>query len=181
MICEITEYERKGSVRVRDQEERRVWHSSNMVNLCLDTWNEKVQSGKLYHIYTGEPVEFSSLFEAVNRMEELYDAISFPQASTNLRSFQVERRIKAYETEPDICVLKPNGKEIKEVEKFNKVIEHRGAQATFLIRVMYRQHSSWQGEVTWVDRQKKEYFRSALELIRLLNSAFDTKGKKDAE
>lgn len=182
MICEITGYERKGLVRIKNQEEeRRIWHSSNIVNLCLDRWSEKVQSGNLYHIYTREPVAFSSLFEAVNRMEELYDAISFPQASSRLRSFLVDRRIRPYDSKEDIRVSKPAGDEVREVESFDKVIEHRGTQATFLIRVMYRQHASWQGEVTWVERQKKEYFRSALELIRLLDGTFKKDGKKDAE
>ncbi|MCI9007510.1 MAG: hypothetical protein HFI13_05295 [Lachnospiraceae bacterium] len=67
------------------------------------------------------------------------------------------------------------------MEEFEKVIEHRGERATFLIRVQYRQHSSWQGEVVWVDQQKKEYFRSALELVKLLDSALGTEEKIDAE
>ncbi|MDE7037496.1 MAG: hypothetical protein K2O98_05985 [Lachnospiraceae bacterium] len=54
---------------------------------------------------------------------------------------------------------------------FEDVIENRGTDATFIIRVQHRQHSSWQGEVTWVDEQKKEYFRSALELVRLIDGA----------
>ena len=58
------------------------------------------------------------------------------------------------------------------------MIRHRGAQATFLIRVLYRQHASWQGEVTWVDQQKTEYFRSVLELIRLLDSVLITEEKR---
>ena len=180
MICEIADYGQKGSVKIRHrEEERRIWHGSNLVNLCLDTWSEKTQSGKLYHMYTREPVAFSSLFEAVNRMEEFYNAISFPEASADLRSFQENRRIKGSRTKPDICVSKSGGKEIREVESFAKVIAHRGTEATFLIRVIYRQHFSWQGEVTWVERRRKECFRSALELIRLLNSAFRT--KEDAE
>ena len=54
---------------------------------------------------------------------------------------------------------------------FGEGIEKRGTDETFIIRVQKRQHSSWQGEVTWVDEQKKEYFRSALELVRLIDGA----------
>lgn len=43
-------------------------------------------------------------------------------------------------------------------------------EATFAIHIKYRQNASWQGGVTWVDKQKKEYFRSALELARLIDS-----------
>ncbi|NBK92610.1 hypothetical protein D5278_11615 [bacterium 1XD21-13] len=57
------------------------------------------------------------------------------------------------------------------MEAFDKVTEQRGRDSTFIIHVKYRQNASWQGEVTWVDKQKKEYFRSALELVRLIDSA----------
>ena len=63
------------------------------------------------------------------------------------------------------------GKEIQKVETFDQVTEQRGEKATFVVRVMYRQNSSWQGEVTWVEQQRKERFRSALELVKLLDSA----------
>ncbi len=39
----------------------------------------------------------------------------------------------------------------------------------FLVRVICREHNSWQGEVRW--NGQRVYFRSALELLCLLNSA----------
>lgn len=41
---------------------------------------------------------------------------------------------------------------------------------TFIIDIKNTQHQSWQGEVTWVQGNKKQYFRSALELVRLVDS-----------
>lgn len=57
----------------------------------------------------------------------------------------------------------------------------RKTDATFVVRMMYRQHSSWQGEVTWIDREKKEYFRSAMELIKLLDSAVNASKENDVK
>lgn len=37
--------------------------------------------------------------------------------------------------------------------------------------VYNRQNATWQGTVTWVDRNEKQQFRSALELIKLIESA----------
>ena len=145
----------------------RIWYSPNMVNLCVDSYGGERQEGRLYHQYTAGPVPFSSLFEAFDRMERLYDDLGFPQSATRIRAFGADRRaeeLPEYER-----------KEIEEMESFDKVTGQRGKDATFLIRVQYRQNSSWQGEVTWVDGQKKEYFRSALELVRLIDSALDEK------
>ena len=51
--------------------------------------------------------------------------------------------------------------------------DHSG---TFLIRVLYKQHGTWQGEITWVEKKEKKYFRSMLELIRLID---DVVGEPD--
>ena len=64
---------------------------------------------------------------------------------------------------------------------FDQVTEQRGTDATFIIRVSHRQHSSWQGEVTWVDGRKKEYFRSALELVKMIDGALGNTEETDEE
>ncbi len=52
----------------------------------------------------------------------------------------------------------------------NSITKKRG---TFLMTVYNRQNATWQGTVTWVDRNEKQQFRSALELIKLIESALD--------
>ena len=42
---------------------------------------------------------------------------------------------------------------------------------TFLVEVIDQQNSSWQGTVKWLNTGNQKNFRSALELIRLLDSA----------
>lgn len=41
---------------------------------------------------------------------------------------------------------------------------------TFVIQIRNTQNSTWQGVVTWTDGKKQEPFRSALELIKLIDS-----------
>ena len=55
----------------------------------------------------------------------------------------------------------------------------RGQKGTFLLNVKYRQNSSWQGSVTWVDEQREQYFRSALELLKLIDGALVTKNDSE--
>lgn len=44
------------------------------------------------------------------------------------------------------------------------------AGRTFVVKVLDTQNSTWQGTVSWTDSGKQEQFRSALELIRLIDS-----------
>ena len=49
-----------------------------------------------------------------------------------------------------------------------------GANAgTFVLKILNRQNSTWQGTVTWVEENKTQNFRSALELLKLIDGALD--------
>ena len=41
---------------------------------------------------------------------------------------------------------------------------------SFVIEVKSQENHTWQGTITWVEGKKKENFRSALELMRLIDS-----------
>lgn len=42
---------------------------------------------------------------------------------------------------------------------------------SFVVEIKSQENHSWQGIITWVEGKKKENFRSALEMIRLMDSA----------
>lgn len=56
---------------------------------------------------------------------------------------------------------------------YEEVMSKRGDLGTFLVHVQYRQNATWQGQVTWVDQKQTQSFRSALELIKLIDSALE--------
>ena len=41
---------------------------------------------------------------------------------------------------------------------------------TFIVEIKNNQHNTWQGPIKWIEENKQESFRSALELIRLIDS-----------
>ena len=45
------------------------------------------------------------------------------------------------------------------------------SENSFLIKIKYRQNSSWQGTVQWIETGKTQNFKSCLELIRLMDLA----------
>ena len=49
------------------------------------------------------------------------------------------------------------------------LLEQQGDLGTFIIRVQHRQHSSWQGRVTYLEEDKSVYFGSVLELIKIID------------
>lgn len=48
----------------------------------------------------------------------------------------------------------------------------------FFIQITSCQNASWQGTITWTNGRKAENFRSALEMIKLIDSAV-SEGEKE--
>jgi hypothetical protein len=55
--------------------------------------------------------------------------------------------------------------------------ELKVSESTFLVKIKYRQNSSWQGNVQWVETGKTQNFKSCLELIRLMDMAAAASGE----
>ena len=52
---------------------------------------------------------------------------------------------------------------------------------TFLVKIINSQNSTWQGSVTWVEEQKVQNFRSALELLKLIDGVIGQNENEDIE
>ena len=91
-------------------------------------------------------------------MDEFFDTINFPQASLKTRSFSGKTG-------------EPAGERPNEIQKVADMMEHRGDLATFVVHVQYRQNATWQGKIVWTDKKKESTFRSALEMIKLMDQA----------
>ena len=55
-----------------------------------------------------------------------------------------------------------------------------GHKASFIVRVTSRQNATWQGSISWTERGVTKHFRSALELIKLIDSAVDEEEGKSS-
>ena len=51
---------------------------------------------------------------------------------------------------------------------------------TFQIKVRFMRNATWQGEIHWIEENKKQNFRSDLEMIRLMDEALtDATGERN--
>lgn len=132
----------------------------NLVNICVDESSDGEVSGRLYQCYDKEPSKFSNVVQLLRIMEAFFDSISFPQAATKARYF-VEPEV-TYEPKPE------------KITSQEKIIEHTGKKGTFVTYVQYRQNSTWQGEVTWMERGALRQFTSTLEFIKLIDSTLES-------
>lgn len=78
--------------------------------------------------------------------------------------------------------MKGNGESKPErILSDEELLKKHGDLGTFIIRVQQRQNSSWQGRITWMDKDETIYFRSVWEMIKLIASALDKVGGQEGE
>ena len=52
---------------------------------------------------------------------------------------------------------------------------------TFVIQILNQQNATWQGLITWTEGRQTKPFRSTLEMIKLIDSAFEKKSDKSIQ
>ena len=134
----------------------------NGVVLCVDQRKHNLIKARYYTSYESEPTFVESWDQLLFEMEHFFDEIHFPFSATNNRSFT--------ETSPKVFYDERKERIMKDEELLRK----HGDLGSFIIRVQHRQNSSWQGRITWVEKNQTMLFRSVWELIKLMESALDT-------
>lgn len=144
--------------------DRSQWYlgTPNGVVLCIDRTRDGQLEGRFYHAYEREAAHFSTMEEAIFGLEGFYDSLNFPHPTTDSRAFRKEGR------------QADDRQERTRVMRDEELLGRHGELGTFIIRVQHRQNSSWQGRITWMDRDKTVYFRSIWEMIKLVEGALDT-------
>ena len=122
--------------------------------VCVDSYEGGVPRGRLY-LPGQQGQRFDSLSQLLLRAEQLLEQ-GGAQSFTIPRIFALAKPLRSAPCDADELA--------------------RGKAATFEMRVLFRQHASWQGELLWLEKNSRQSFRSVLELITLIDSALRAEG-----
>lgn len=116
-------------------------------------------AGYLVHIAENQAWRCENIACFVKTCEKVFNSINYPQATHLLRQMGngTGRGLKHERGIDDMAVKTDN------IPEENK--------PTFLIKIKYRQNASWQGSIKWLETDTEKNFRSALELIKLMDDA----------
>lgn len=127
--------------------------------VCIDSYDKCILQGRFYNIHCEGSTPFQSTVEFLSRMEEMLNGAAAPKAYTVSRDFGSRHPPPA--------------------ECWQEADLLHGKRATFVIRIVFRQNTSWQGVVTWLEGNRSQCFRSVLELILLMDSALRSEGREE--
>lgn len=144
---------------------------ASAVWIGIDQYNGSDWNGKIYTRLNKEAISFRNIGEMLDVLENIWNIIGYPQEAMINRRFLAQQKTIAKKERIRVSYFDDETKDKMKVELSEEDMEKkRGEQGTFIVRIQYRQNATWQGNVTWVDENKTVPFRSALELIRLIDS-----------
>ena len=119
------------------------------------SYRDKNPQGTFYNLYYGEEIAFENLTRLLLLMEDMMDQMDCPQASVRSRRFGQKAKTPERASIAEQLLPRPDQEAI----------------ATFKVKVLFRQGASWQGRLSWTDAKTEVSFRSALEFVKLMDSA----------
>jgi len=141
--------------------------------VCVTSRSNTSFQGTIEHSQSRETQQFRSFAEMLMLIESRRIVLKLPSPDLTLRSWKETEELKLSGKEENSM-----GKE--DLSDFQKAFQKSGGQE-FFIHIMFRQHVSWQGEISWLNSEKSLYFRSMLEMIMLLQEALDEAGVPEAD
>lgn len=142
---------------------------AEIVLIRLSREAEGQPAGTLSNVYLPEPVSFYGLGDLFLELDAIYRYLRFPCADRDVRYFSSRRQLQANRQPVPLDTLR--------YERRRELETTMQEPYDFVVQVIYRQNDSWQGFLTWVGRNVRVAFTSALQLLRLLAEAMGCDGK----
>ncbi len=130
--------------------------------------------GLIVHHSSGSRQYFESLLEMVSLIDDKLEDLNITWLTAEKRYFRDSPPL------PSAAVDRRKEDRQNNMERlinFDRTLK----KPEFLVRILMRQNSSWQGEVVWLNSDKTIRFRSTLELVLLMQEAIEMSGEPEAE
>lgn len=126
--------------------------------IYLDFMQADHMKGCLYSEHYKKSFWFESEIQMLRAMQDLFDSVDFPETVFEGRSFFGKK-------------IRKNVVKVKEIMEDDLQDLMQNSKTTFVVNVQYRQNATWQGTITWAEQNRTKHFRSALEMLKLMEEA----------
>ena len=134
-------------------------------------------TGSVQPIFGSTPLEFSEIGSLLLALDRLMDDVGGPTSREGTYTQEDKdtdiRRDNSEIYDSWLVKEMEHGSIVREIPEEERDNMQKNAEL-FFVCVRYRHYGSWQGEIQW-NGKKTRYFRSELELLRLIQSVFDNR------
>ena len=132
-------------------------HYDAAIRVCVDQVEEGRFSGRMVSRRFTAPIPFTDVGNLLLRVEEVLNHQNFPQAFERPRTFV-----------PQSAANLPVAADLNSGMSREEVEAASGAVDTFLLYIITRRNTTWQGFLEWTDASPRQEFASALEFLKVV-------------
>jgi hypothetical protein len=144
----------------------RLNYNSAKLRVCVDRVDGSAISGRVFGQRLKEVLFFTDLNSLVLRLDRVMDEQNHPQAFQRKRTFRTASSEK--KQKGDAVAAERDERPYMDAET---VADAFGERMTFVLHVLSRQNTNWQGYVDFSDGAGKREFESELGFLALVNEA----------
>jgi hypothetical protein len=148
----------------------RLNYNSAKLRICVDSVDGGAVSGRVFGQRLQDVLFFPDLNNLVLRLDRLMDEQNYPQAFQRKRTFK---------TTPAASLRKGADAAAERDERpymdEATVARAFGEKATFVLHVLSRQNTNWQGYIDFLDGAGNKEFESELSFLTLVNAFLSKK------
>jgi len=133
----------------------------NTYFICLDYIKDKEISGRIYHGYIDKEYRFHSLVDLLSVIDRTCGRLQAPQASVCLRSFARTNHKTKAQFDMKIRPRFP--------DTIEDAFQYEGIVDTIILKILYRQHATWQGLLETTSGIINRPFCSELQFVRIVD------------
>ena len=151
MICWL------GQILNGSCEKKKAGIGSNIYQIAVDSYDGRLSSGSVQNAFFNYRKDFTGIIEFAETISDFME-------NSCMKTAEIEGQTEEFR------VIR-NG--------MWAAYRRGGKKSTFLVRIMFRQHATFQGIVYWRENGEKQTFRSFMELVLMIMSALESRGERD--
>ena len=142
----------------------RLNYNSTKLRICVDSAEGGLIGGRVYSMRLKEVLFFPDLNGLVLRLDRLMDEQNYPQAFQRKRTFRAAAPMQRKDSPDDAA--DDDDRPYMDAETVAAAV---GEKATFMLQVLSRRNTNWQGFVDFLDGDGDREFESELGFLALVN------------
>jgi hypothetical protein len=127
--------------------------------------------GHILHKALNQKQYFESFLELIHLTNEKLNGLDIARPATEMRSFYGPYALQGREGR----IKNLRDSSVKPTSK--KTL----GKPEFLVRLNLRHNATWQGELHWLNADRRVHFRSVMEMVALMEEAMEISGEPKAE
>lgn len=135
-----------------------IGYRAAQLRICVDDREQGHLRGYVASQRLKRPLPFNDIGDLLLLLDDVLDRQKFPLAFQRKRSFQPQEPLSRF---PEII-----GDDYMTAEAVDASF---GKLTTFVLSVVSRLNTSWQGRLDWLDGKPVEQFSSALALVKMVD------------